>query len=103
MQRHWNYAAGWRETPRPAIADNDANNSKVHLALDVVGVVTNGAMRDLDMLSPALPIFAGMVRPATPLYASNPRIVTAQSSFRQRRRCECRALAMTSVKRGMMV
>ena len=50
MQRHWNYVAGWRETPRPAMANNDANNSKVHVALDVVGVVTNGAMRDLDML-----------------------------------------------------
>ena len=26
MQRHWNYAAGWRETHRPALANNDTNN-----------------------------------------------------------------------------
>jgi len=39
-------------------------NSKVHEALGCAGVVTNGALRDLDMISPTFPIVAGMVTPS---------------------------------------
>ena len=39
-------------------------NSKVHRALGCAGVVTNGAVRDLDMLAPDFPIIAGCVTPS---------------------------------------
>lgn len=39
-------------------------NSKIHAALGCVGVVTNGALRDLDMLDPSFPILAGRVTPS---------------------------------------
>ena len=39
-------------------------NSKVHRALGCAGVVTNGAVRDLDVLDPAFPILAGCVTPS---------------------------------------
>lgn len=39
-------------------------NSKVHAALGCAGVVTNGALRDLDMLDPAFQILAGRVTPS---------------------------------------
>ncbi len=39
-------------------------NSKVHRALGCAGVVTNGAVRDLDMLDRAFPIIAGCVTPS---------------------------------------
>jgi len=39
-------------------------NSKVHAALGCAGVVTNGALRDLDMLDPNFPILAGRVTPS---------------------------------------
>ena len=39
-------------------------NSKLHEALGCAGVVTNGALRDLDMISPAFQILAGMVTPS---------------------------------------
>ena len=39
-------------------------NSKVHRALGCVGVVTNGAVRDLDVLAPDFPIVAGCVTPS---------------------------------------
>lgn len=39
-------------------------NSKVHHALGCAGVVTNGALRDLDALHPDFPIIAGCVTPS---------------------------------------
>ena len=39
-------------------------NSKVHRALGCAGVVTNGAVRDLDVLHPEFPIVAGCVTPS---------------------------------------
>lgn len=39
-------------------------NSKVHAALGCVGVVTNGALRDLDMLDTGFQILAGRVTPS---------------------------------------
>lgn len=39
-------------------------NSAVHRALGCAGVVTNGAVRDLDMLAPDFPILAGCVTPS---------------------------------------
>lgn len=39
-------------------------NSKVHKALGCAGVVTNGAVRDLDVLDPEFPIIAGCVTPS---------------------------------------
>lgn len=39
-------------------------NSKIHRALGCMGVVTNGAVRDLDMLDPDFPIIAGCVTPS---------------------------------------
>lgn len=39
-------------------------NSKVHRALGCAGVVTNGAVRDIDVLAPDFPIFAGCVTPS---------------------------------------
>ena len=39
-------------------------NAKVHRALGVAGVVTNGAVRDLDVLAPDFPILAGLVTPS---------------------------------------
>lgn len=39
-------------------------HSAVHAALGVAGVVTNGAVRDLDQLHPGLPILAGAVTPS---------------------------------------
>jgi regulator of RNase E activity RraA len=39
-------------------------NSKVHEALGCVGVLTNGALRDLGMISPTFQIIAGMVTPS---------------------------------------
>lgn len=39
-------------------------HSAVHAALGVVGVATNGAVRDLDALDPRLPIVAGGVSPS---------------------------------------
>lgn len=39
-------------------------NSKVHKALGCAGVITNGAVRDLDMLDPGFPIIGGCVTPS---------------------------------------
>lgn len=39
-------------------------NSKVHRALGCAGVVTNGAVRDLDFLAPDFPIIAGCITPS---------------------------------------
>lgn len=39
-------------------------HSAVHAALGVTGVVTTGAVRDLNMLSPKLPILAGTIAPS---------------------------------------
>lgn len=39
-------------------------NSKVHRALGCAGALTNGAVRDLDMLAPDFPIVAGCVTPS---------------------------------------
>ena len=39
-------------------------NSTVHRALGCAGVVTNGALRDLDVLDPQFPIIAGCVTPS---------------------------------------
>lgn len=39
-------------------------NSHVHRALGCAGVVTNGAIRDLDVLAPDFPILAGCVTPS---------------------------------------
>ena len=39
-------------------------HSTVHAALGVVGVITNGAVRDLDMLDKRLPILAAAVTPS---------------------------------------
>lgn len=39
-------------------------NSRVHRALGCAGVVTNGAVRDLDMLADDFPILAGCVTPS---------------------------------------
>ena len=39
-------------------------NSKVHRALGCAGVVTNGAVRDLDMLAPDFAIVAGCITPS---------------------------------------
>lgn len=39
-------------------------NSKVHRALGCAGVVTDGAMRDLDVLDPDFPILAAKVTPS---------------------------------------
>ena len=39
-------------------------NSKVHRALGCAGVVTNGAVRDLDVLADDFPIIAGCITPS---------------------------------------
>jgi len=39
-------------------------NSTVHKALGIQGVVTNGSVRDLDMLAPDFPIVAGSIGPS---------------------------------------
>ena len=39
-------------------------NSRVHRALGCAGVVTNGAVRDPDVLAPDFPILAGVVTPS---------------------------------------
>lgn len=39
-------------------------NSTVHKALGIKGVVTNGSVRDLDMLAPDFPIVAGSIGPS---------------------------------------
>ncbi len=39
-------------------------NSKVHEGLGCAGVLTNGAVRDLDMLSPTFQIIAGSITPS---------------------------------------
>lgn len=39
-------------------------NTTVHAALGVAGVVTNGSVRDLDVLHPDLPLLAGAVSPS---------------------------------------
>lgn len=39
-------------------------NTTVHAALGVAGVVTNGSVRDLDVLHPDLPVLAGAVSPS---------------------------------------
>lgn len=39
-------------------------NSTVHQALGVKGVLTNGSVRDLDVLAPSFPIIAGSVGPS---------------------------------------
>jgi len=39
-------------------------HSAVHAALGIAGVVTNGAVRDLEQLNPALPILAGAITPS---------------------------------------
>jgi len=39
-------------------------HSAVHAALGVAGVVTNGAVRDLEQLHPRLPILAGAITPS---------------------------------------
>lgn len=39
-------------------------NSKVHHALGCAGVVTNGAVRDIDVLAPDFPIIAGCITPS---------------------------------------
>jgi len=39
-------------------------NSNIHQALGVRGVLTNGSVRDLDVLAPGLPIIAGSVGPS---------------------------------------
>lgn len=39
-------------------------NSTVHQALGVQGVLTNGSVRDLDMLAPGFPIIAGSIGPS---------------------------------------
>lgn len=39
-------------------------HSAVHAGLGVAGVVTNGSVRDLDMLDPRLPILAGSFSPS---------------------------------------
>lgn len=39
-------------------------NSNIHKALGIKGVVTNGSVRDLDMLAPDFPIIAGSIGPS---------------------------------------
>ena len=39
-------------------------NSAVHRGLNVAGVITNGSVRDLDDLSPDVPILAGSIGPS---------------------------------------
>ena len=39
-------------------------NSNIHNALGVIGVVTNGSVRDLDVLSPGFQVLAGKIGPA---------------------------------------
>ena len=39
-------------------------NSTIHAGLGVAGVVTNGSVRDLDMLCPGFPILAGEISPS---------------------------------------
>ena len=39
-------------------------NSKIHKALGVIGVVTNGSVRDLDVLSEGFQVLAGKIGPA---------------------------------------
>jgi regulator of RNase E activity RraA len=39
-------------------------NSNVHKALGALGVVTNGSIRDLDMLAPGFQLIAGVVNPS---------------------------------------
>jgi len=49
----------------PGIGSNWGEvNSNIHKALGVKGVVTNGSVRDLDMLAPDFPIIAGSVGPS---------------------------------------
>ncbi len=71
---YYDYVAG-RDRPTIAVVEDldepsgigalwGEINSKVHAALGVRGVITNGSMRDLDMLSPFLQILAGAVTPS---------------------------------------
>ncbi len=39
-------------------------NSNIHKALGALGVVTNGSIRDLDMLAPGFQLIAGVVNPS---------------------------------------
>ena len=39
-------------------------NTNIHNALGLLGVLTNGAMRDLDVLSPGFQILAGKIGPS---------------------------------------
>ena len=39
-------------------------NSNIHKALGVIGVLTNGSVRDLDMLSEGFQVLAGKIGPA---------------------------------------
>ncbi len=49
----------------PGIGSNWGEvNSNVHKALGVKGVLTNGSVRDIDMLAPDFPIIAGSIGPS---------------------------------------
>lgn len=71
---YYEYVAGGRTPTVVVVQDLDQPsgigafwgevNSKIHAGLGVCGVVTNGAVRDLDALSTSLPILAGTVTPS---------------------------------------
>lgn len=49
----------------PGIGSNWGEvNSNIHKALGLKGVLTNGSVRDLDMLAPGFPIIAGSIGPS---------------------------------------
>ena len=112
----------WRRPTQPTISvvqDIDSQpglgafwgevNTNVHWGLGCVGAVTNGSMRDLDMMCPQFQCLAAMVSPshgfvqvvdfgkpvdvlgmAVSTATSCTPIITARSSFRARRWRNCR-------------
>jgi len=51
--------------PCPGIGSNWGEvNTTIHKALGVRGVLTNGSVRDIDMLAPGFPIIAGSIGPS---------------------------------------
>lgn len=72
---YYNYVSA-HDGPPPVVVVQDLDHapgagawwgevhSKIHRALGCAGVVTNGAVRDLDVLAPDFPILAAMVTPS---------------------------------------
>ncbi len=51
--------------PRPGLGANWGEvNTNIHKALGVLGVITNGAIRDMDVLAPGFQLLAGKIVPS---------------------------------------